>query len=244
MLPHWVDPNPLLRCVGWEKLGGKLPPPQSASRVLARSVTGGLASGRYFLICRIGFPTILPRSTIRSSNNLDELTNRKDMDSLEGDALPFPVGLFSVTAPLISMSLRQTLAYLWASPYTLLGIAMGLLLGGRFRVVSGVIEIHGPWISAVLRKLLVPALAMTLGHVVLGQNSEALDRTRIHERVHVGQYERWGISFVPVYLFWSLLLSLRGRDGYLENPFEIEAYAADDCQGNIATDIMESDDRA
>ncbi len=117
--------------------------------------------------------------------------------------------------------------YAWPLPYTLLGVAIGLLLSGRFQWVDGVIEIHGPRIAAVLSRLYVPALALTLGHVVFGQTQSALDSTRSHERVHVCQYERWGIVFVPAYLAASAFLLLRGRHGYLENPFELEAYAND-----------------
>lgn len=73
----------------------------------------------------------------------------------------------------------------------------------------------------------VPAMAMTFGHVVFGANVVALDITRRHEHVHVRQYERWGLLFVPAYLGASVILFLRGRDGYRDNPFEIEAYAID-----------------
>lgn len=119
-------------------------------------------------------------------------------------------------------------AYAWALPYTLIGIAIGLLLGGRFQRIEGVIEIHGPRIAAVLSRFYVPAMAMTFGHVVFGQTAAALEITRTHERVHVRQYERWGIAFVPVYLLISGCLYARGRDGYRENPFEVEAFAVDE----------------
>jgi len=122
--------------------------------------------------------------------------------------------------------LIQFARYLWPAPYTLLGIALGLLLGGRFQVSHGIIEIHGHRVGQVLNRMYVPALAMTFGHVVFGQSQAALDITRDHERVHVRQYERWGITFVPAYLLASAYLYLRGRDAYRENPFEVEAYAA------------------
>ncbi|MFK8113683.1 MAG: hypothetical protein AB8B91_15885 [Rubripirellula sp.] len=118
-------------------------------------------------------------------------------------------------------------AYTWAIPYTMAGIAIGLLLGGRFQRVDGVIEIHGPLIASVLNRMYVPAMALTFGHVVFGQTLAALEITRKHERVHVRQYERWGIAFVPAYIIVSVYLYLRGRDGYRENPFEVEAYAVD-----------------
>ncbi len=118
-------------------------------------------------------------------------------------------------------------AYLWPLPYTLIGIAIGLLFAGRFRRVDGVIEVHGPLIASVLNRLPVPAMALTLGHVVFGKTEAALEITRKHERVHVRQYERWGLVFVPAYLGSSALLYLRGRDGYRDNPFEVEAYMVD-----------------
>lgn len=123
--------------------------------------------------------------------------------------------------------MKRLLAYLWPAPYTIFGIAVGLLLGCRFRRIEGVVEIHGPLLAMMLRNLPVPALAMTMGHVVFGQTRTALDITRRHEHVHVRQFERWGPFFVPAYLGIAAILYLRGRDGYRENPFEIEAYAVD-----------------
>lgn len=125
-------------------------------------------------------------------------------------------------------SIRRVAAYAWASPCTIAGVTIGLLLGGRFTRVDGVIEIQGPRIASVLRRLWVPAVALTFGHVVFGQDDVSLHSTRNHERVHVRQYERWGIAFVPAYLGWWIVLSLRGKDGYRDNPFEVEAYAVDE----------------
>lgn len=120
------------------------------------------------------------------------------------------------------------IGYLWAAPNTIAAVAIGLLLSGRFQWVDGVIEIDGSRIARVLSGLPVSASAMTMGHVVFGQDRSMLDRTRTHERVHVHQYERWGPFFIPAYLLISLWLYARGRDGYRENPFEIEAYACED----------------
>ena len=124
-------------------------------------------------------------------------------------------------------AILRLLAYTWPLPYTLSGIVIGLLLCGRFRTVNGVIEIHGPFVAEALGRLYVPAMAMTFGHVVFGQSKAALDITRAHERVHVRQYERWGMLFVPAYLGVSAWLYMRGRDGYRDNPFEEEAFAVD-----------------
>ena len=124
--------------------------------------------------------------------------------------------------------LIRLVAYGWAAPNTCLGLVIGGLLGGRFRVVSGVVEIQGPRLAWVLDRLWVPAAALTLGHCVLGQSLEALARTRPHERIHVRQYERWGPLFLPAYLGASIWLYATGRDGYRNNPFETEAFAGCD----------------
>jgi hypothetical protein len=55
-----------------------------------------------------------------------------------------------------------------------------------------------------------------------------LDYSRRHELVHVAQYERWGPLFVPAYLACSAWMWLIGRDPYLDNPFEEEAYGLED----------------
>ena len=122
----------------------------------------------------------------------------------------------------------RILSYFWAGPNTALAIGIGLLLFARFRIVDGVVEMHGPQVAWILRRLPVSAAAMTLGHAIFGQDDDALVLTRKHEHVHVRQYARWGLFFIPAYLGWSAWLYVRGRDAYLENPFEVEAYAVDD----------------
>lgn len=121
------------------------------------------------------------------------------------------------------------LVILWASPATLLGLGAGLCglaSGGRVQRRGRVLEFHGGMVTWLLRRapLVGGAAAMTLGHVVLGQNAGDLDYAREHELVHVRQYERWGPFFIPAYLFCSLVLWLRGGNAYLDNPFEREAY--------------------
>lgn len=71
-------------------------------------------------------------------------------------------------------------------------------------------------------------MAMTLGHIILGQTEAALDVSRDHEHVHVRQYERWGPFFLPAYLGCSFVLWMQGRDAYRDNPFEVAAYAVAD----------------
>jgi hypothetical protein len=50
-----------------------------------------------------------------------------------------------------------------------------------------VIEIHGGFVRWFLCSgfILVPAAAMTIGHVVLGRDTECLDRSRDHEHVAI-----------------------------------------------------------
>ncbi len=99
------------------------------------------------------------------------------------------------------------------------------------RRVDGVIEASGPAIAWGLRHLTLlkgGASALTLGHVVLARDADTLDLTRAHERVHVRQYERWGLLFIPAYVVASVWASLCGRHFYFDNPFEAEAYAVEE----------------
>jgi hypothetical protein len=128
----------------------------------------------------------------------------------------------------------RLLVYLWTLPTTCVGLLLAplaLLSGGKLRIVDGVLEIQGPLVAFFLRRCVpIPggASAMTLGHVVIGRDQHCLDSSRDHERVHVRQCERWGPLFIPVYLLASLMVKLRGGDAYRDNPFEREAYNADD----------------
>lgn len=121
------------------------------------------------------------------------------------------------------------LAILWASPWSFLGIVLGLVnlaSGGTCRLRGRVLEFEGRFLTWLLNKAPVigGASAMTLGHTVIACGQAELDRTRDHEFVHVQQYERWGFFFIPAYLFSSLWLWLRGKHPYWDNPFEREAY--------------------
>jgi len=124
----------------------------------------------------------------------------------------------------------RLLRYAWAAPYTVLGLALGivaLLFGGHWRTHRGVVEVFGGGAGRGISRL-PPVLgfsAMTLGHVILAVDRAAMAELRAHERVHVRQYERWGPLFVPAYLLSSLVQLLRGRNPYRENHFERQAYA-------------------
>ncbi len=130
------------------------------------------------------------------------------------------------------MRMIRYLAYLWAFPASCIGllfVPLAWLSGGRMQIVSGVMEIHGGWIARWLASGCGTShtwAAMTLGHIVLGRDQHCLNSSRKHERVHVRQYERWGVFFFPAYLISSLLAWLRGRDPYFDNMFEREAYGS------------------
>ena len=123
----------------------------------------------------------------------------------------------------------RLLAILWALPYTLLGLVLGgigLCTGGRAQVRGRVVEFHGGGVKWLLEQFFFGegAMALTLGHTVLGQTDAALDICREHELVHVRQYERWGPFMGPAYLGCSLVLWLMGRRAYRDNPFERQAF--------------------
>lgn len=120
---------------------------------------------------------------------------------------------------------------LWASPYTLIGVAVGLvglMSGGKVQVRRGVVEFHGGFVQWALRRLPTgpTTAAMTLGHSILGQTTDSLDFARDHEHVHVRQFERWGPLMGPLYFGGSLYAWLKGGRAYRDNPFEVEAYDA------------------
>jgi hypothetical protein len=126
-------------------------------------------------------------------------------------------------------TLRLVAVIIWASPASALGLLAGLLglaTGGRIRRRGRTLECWGGAVTWMLTH--VPpvrgAAAVTLGHVILGLDREALDATRDHELVHVAQYERWGPVFLPAYGICSLALWFAGRRPYWDNPFEREAY--------------------
>lgn len=127
-------------------------------------------------------------------------------------------------------AVRLAPRYAWALPATLVGIALGViacLAGARWRAVTGVLEVCGGSALSGLHRLPFARRfgAITFGHVVIGVDASMLERSRSHERVHVAQYERWGVLFFPAYLGESALQWLRGRDPYLDNRFERAAFA-------------------
>ncbi len=119
--------------------------------------------------------------------------------------------------------------YAWAAPASLVGLllaAPALVAGARLRRIDGTLEVGGGRLPGWLQRLpgSVDIAAITFGHIILGRDTDTLERCRRHERVHVRQYERWGVLFFPLYLGSSAWQWLRGRDPYWHNRFEVEAY--------------------
>lgn len=143
----------------------------------------------------------------------------------------------------------KLLLYIWASPASLIGLALGLLgllTGGKSQLRRGCLEFYGGAVTWLLRRnspVGEGIMAMTLGHVIVGQHRRGLMAARDHEQVHVRQYERWGPLFVPVYLLLSLALWLKKKNMYRDNPFEVEAYALADPRDWKPTGDPGQDDR-
>jgi hypothetical protein len=114
--------------------------------------------------------------------------------------------------------MRSAIAYIWALPYTLVGLllaSLGFAAGGSFVCRNGVVEASG----GILKKLLRGGAAMAMGHVILARDRDCLERSRSHELRHVRQFERWGPFTLPVYWIVAGWLKWRGFDPYLDHPF-------------------------
>jgi hypothetical protein len=123
------------------------------------------------------------------------------------------------------------LRYLWALPATIVGLAVAMIAVGQ--CVDGAIEVGGGRVGRAIARL-PPSIrfhAITLGHVIVGTGQRALESSRAHERVHVRQYERWGMLFFALYVGSSLAQWLCGRHPYFDNCFEREAYACAAAEG-------------
>src|SRR5687767_1704946 len=96
-------------------------------------------------------------------------------------------------------SVVKTSGYIWAAPNTLLGLTLlplALVTGGRVRLERGAIEIYAGAPGWILRRW-ARASALTLGHVIVGQDRDVLDHSRDHEHVHIRQYACWGPLMLP-----------------------------------------------
>lgn len=120
---------------------------------------------------------------------------------------------------------------LWAAPCSLLGLLLGsfaLIAGGQMRWVDGALEcwLEEGVIASWLQRS-QPFAAITLGHVIFALRAEDLQLWHAHERVHVRQYENWGVVLLLAYPVASLWAWLHGHDPYWANCFEREAYLAE-----------------
>lgn len=111
--------------------------------------------------------------------------------------------------------------YLWAAPYTLIGIVFGLVFVGRPRRVGRVLIIVGR--SDRARRSAPRLVALTLGHAIIA-NAEMPARILAHELVHVEQFERWGPFYVLAYVVGAIIGALRHGNPYIGNPLEEEAF--------------------
>ena len=85
--------------------------------------------------------------------------------------------------PKVARMAARVMAYSWAAPTTAVGLFAGVVTlasGGRAQVREGAIEFHGGFSTWMLRRV-AGAWAMTLGHVILGRDTWALDVCRKHE---------------------------------------------------------------
>ncbi|MEY4564805.1 MAG: hypothetical protein RLZZ618_4082 [Pseudomonadota bacterium] len=144
------------------------------------------------------------------------------------------------------MNLPRWLRFVWPAPASAVGLVLagaGVATGASARCVDGVLEVSGGPMARVLRAMGI--VAITLGHVVLGQSAAELDALRVHEHAHVRQYERWGLLFFPLYLAASLLAWCQGQSAYSHNHFERQACAAEaaarrPCARTSAIDSLRS----
>jgi hypothetical protein len=139
----------------------------------------------------------------------------------------------SLVGPRADATLRFARYVLAFFPNTLIGLLVafvGLFTRSRYAAVDGVLEVHGgaaKWFLKMGIPGIGPMPAMTLGHVVIAVDQTTLDRWRVHERVHVRQFEIWGPLMLPAMLVSALCQSIQGRDPYYDNLFEREAYAVE-----------------
>lgn len=143
--------------------------------------------------------------------------------------------------------LQRWLAHAWAAPASVAGLMLAVLAlagGARARRVGGVLEVAGgaPW--RWLARHGASWQAITLGHVVLGRDAVTLRACRLHEHVHVRQYERLGVLFFVLYAGSSAAARLRGGDAYRDNRFEREAWRLEACRPGRSALVRRADSRS
>jgi hypothetical protein len=120
----------------------------------------------------------------------------------------------------VMRTLLRFLAYVWAAPNTVLGLALGALSFQRPRTAAGVLVFDARDRGFVWVLARRGWRAITFGHIVL--SSKPVEGvTLFHELAHVRQYERLGPLFLPCYVALHLFT------GYRQNPFETQATRAE-----------------
>lgn len=138
---------------------------------------------------------------------------------------------------MFGVSGRYILGFLWVLPVSILGwIFFGLAaLFGAFEEFKVTKELFFVWDlnenSKFFQKLFKERgwAGFSMGNnIILVEYSkeDRYQRTFKHEKEHGFQQYRWGVAFFIVYLFYSVMVYLMNRHGYLDNPFEIEAREA------------------
>ena len=86
-----------------------------------------------------------------------------------------------------------------------------------------------PWIRRLAQRFLLPDwLAITIGRLIVSWRP--LDAAELaHELTHVRQWQTHGIRFIARYLRASNTAERAGKDRYRDNPFEVEARAAEEA---------------
>jgi hypothetical protein len=131
-------------------------------------------------------------------------------------------------------SVGAWLGLLWALPLDLAGMLLALpvvLRGGRMqrmRSKTPALLVYGPFADFLLAHHPFGAMsAMAIGHVVIAGHHGLTRQTLRHELMHVRQAAVWGVVFPFAYVASSLWASLRGRDAYWNNFFEVAARKAE-----------------
>jgi hypothetical protein len=116
--------------------------------------------------------------------------------------------------------LLRALAYVWASPNTLIGLVFGALCFQKPRVADGILVFDGSARGFLWALRAFKRSAITYGHVVLS-NRPLEGWLREHELHHVWQYERLGPLYIPLYVVvWVFT-------GYRRHPFELAARSSE-----------------
>ncbi|TMD61740.1 MAG: hypothetical protein E6I87_01920 [Chloroflexi bacterium] len=125
---------------------------------------------------------------------------------------------FDARARVRGPSRRRERALNTGRVYDLVGHVIGLLSLARPRRARGVTQYVSDRGLAFLILKRRGYSAITFGHVIVSL-APLTERGWRHELAHVGQYDRLGLRFIPLYL-WHY-----SRVGYARHPFEREAEA-------------------